>query len=332
MRIEKDTITLVNSALENVVKNVTLPIAIRLVMTFLKQMYPKKDFDGLYECLYFTANPSLAFQTSDVQKVLFTINKTQGNVEVEMQLNFLSIFGASSPLPYHYNEAVLDDSHNDNILLDFLNMFNHRLKKLIYPIWRQQRYYIEYENDLKDNFSNYVLSIMGLNYEAHMQATSLNLHKLLPYAGILSMRQKSTGSLIAVLRHYFSHEHISIEEGIVSKSVIAEEQFVRLGDENCTLGMDMSIGEFVLTRNLKFRIHFEDAKWDTLHSFSLIGEKKEELNTLMHYVQTDPLDYDFAVTIKKENIEPCIMGENSQIHLGVNGWIGEIDEDKMVIV
>jgi hypothetical protein len=195
-----------------------------------------------------------------------------------------------------------------------------------------EKRYIEYENDLKDNFSNYVLSIMGLNYEAHMQATSLNLHKLLPYAGILSMRQKSTGSLIAVLRHYFSHEHISIEEGIVSKSVIAEEQFVRLGDENCTLGMDMSIGEFVLTRNLKFRIHFEDVKWDTLHSFSLIGEKKRELSALIHYVQTDPLDYDFAVTIKKENIEPCIMGENSQIHLGVNGWIGEIDEDKMVIV
>ena len=332
MRIEKDTVALVNSALEKVVKNVTLPIAIRLVMTFLRQMYPQKDFDGLYECLYFTANPSLAFQTCDVQKVFFTINKTQGIVEVEMQLNFLSIFGASSPLPYHYNEAVLDDFHNDNILLDFLNMFNHRLKKLIYPIWRQQRYYIQYEDNLKDNFSNYVLSIMGLNNEAHTQATSLNLHKLLPYAGILSMRQKSTGSLIAVLKHYFSHEQISIEEGIVSKSVIAEEQLVRLGDENCTLGMDMSIGEFMLTRNLKFRIHFEDIPWDTLNSFSLIGEKKEELKALMHYMQTDPLDYDFAVTIKKENIQPCIMGEGSQIYLGVNGWIGEVNDDKMVIM
>ena len=332
MLIEKGSIDLINKALEKVAKNVTLPIAIRLVITFLKQMHPKKDFDELYESLYFTANPRLSFQVSDVQKVHFYIDEAQNNVKVEIQLNLLSIFGASSPLPYHYNEAVLDDSHNDNILLDFLNMFNHRLKKLIYPIWRQQRYYIQYEKDLKDNFSNYVLSIMGLNNEAHNQGTSLNLHKLLPYASVLSMRQKSTDSLLSILKHYFSHEEIRIEEGIISKSNIPKDQYVRLGDGNSTLGMDMSIGEFMLTRNLKFRIHFEDMEWDALNNFSLRGEKRKELKSLMDYVQTDPLDYDFAVTIKKENIQPCIMGEGSQIYLGVNGWLGDVNEDKVVII
>ena len=332
MTIEKDNIDLVNKSLHTVIKNVTLPIAIRLVMIFLKQMHPKKDFDKLYECIYFTGNPSLSFQSSDVESVLFSIDETKNSIHVEMQLNFLSIFGASSPLPYHYNEAVLDDSYEDRILHDFLNMYNHRLKRLIYPIWSQQRYYIQYHKDLTDNFSNYVLSIMGLNQTARMKSTSLNLHRLLPYAGLLSMRQKSTESLLSILKHYFSHEYISIEEGVVSKAILPENQYVLLGDENCMLGIDMSIGEFMLTRNLKFRIHFKNMTWEALNDFSLLGNKKEALKTLMHYIQTDPLEYDFAVSIKKEYIQPCIMGEEGEIHLGVNGWIGEIDEDKSVIV
>jgi len=332
MQIDKETIALVNEALGKKIVNVTLPIAIRLVMTILKRMHPRKDFDWLYERIYFIGNPSLSFPTSDVSYAIFHMDEDEDSVSIEMQLNFLSIFGASSPVPYHYNEAVLQDSYNDKILLDFLNMYNHRLKKLIYPIWSQQRYYIEQEDDLKDNFSGYILSILGLNGAAHTRDSSLELHKLLPYAGILSMKQRSTGSLLGVLRHYFSHESIMIEEGIISKSSVPKEQRSRLGDDNCTLGMDMSIGEFVLTRNLKFRIHFEDVPWESLSDFSINGSKRKELRTLMDYIQTDPLDYDFAVTIKKEDIKPCILGEESEIYLGVNGWLGEAHEDKMVLI
>ena len=332
MQINKETIALVNEALGKKIANVTLPIAIRLVMTILKRMYPHKDFDWLYERIYFIGNPSLSFPASDVSYAIFSVDDEETSVSVEMQLNFLSIFGASSPVPYHYNEAVLQDSYNDRILLDFLNMYNHRLKKLIYPIWSQQRYYVQCEDDLKDNFSGYILSILGLNGEAYTRATSLNLHKILPYAGILSMKQRSTGSLLSVLKHYFSHESIVIEEGVVSKSSVPKDQQSRLGDDNCTLGIDMSIGEFVLTRNLKFRVHFEDVLWETLSDFSIDGGKRKELKTLMEYVQTDPLDYDFAVSIKKENIQPCIMGEGNEIVLGVNGWIGEVNEDKMVLI
>lgn len=329
LKVDTESLDIINKALKKTALKVTLPVAIRVIMSILMEMYPKKEASELYDLLLFKTNPSLAFPKSDIKSIHFTMHNDM--VRVEVTLNFLSIFGASSPLPMHYGERVLDDSHNDQILLDFLDMLNHRLKKLIYPIWEKQRYYIQYQDDLKDNFSKYVLSVLGLYSQSQKNNTELDLHKLLPFSGILSMHQKSTASLLAILKHYFTHESISIEEGIISKSVFPDDQHVKLGDANCQLGENMSIGTFVLTRNLKFRINFSDITWQALEEFSFQGIKSKQLSNLMQLIQRAPLAYEISVTIKKEEIKPCILGEGGS-SLGVNGWIGEIDAPQTIIV
>jgi len=328
MKIDKEFLQLVNSAMNKMAHTATLPVAIQIVMNVLKDMYPQKDFDDLYEIILFKTNPSLAFPKSDIQSVIFLTHKEE--VRVEITLNFLSIFGASSPLPMHYSERVLEDASHEKILLDFLDMLNHRLKKLIYPIWQKQRYYIQYQEDLKDNFSKYILSMLGLYSQAKGAATSLDMHKLLPFSGILSMHQKSAVSLVSILKHYFSHEAISIEEGIVSKSKLPEDQYVKLGDVNCALGEDMCIGTFLLTRNLKFRIVFDHIAWKELREFAYMGMKQKQLSDLMRLIQRAPLAYDIVVSLKKEEINPCVLG--TDISLGVNGWIGNVDSDQSILV
>jgi type VI secretion system protein ImpH len=277
----------------------------------------------------FKTNPSLGFAKSDINRLVFV--EYAETIRVEITLNFLSIFGAASPLPLHYSEKILEDSYNEKILLDFLDMLNHRLKKLIYPIWEKQRYYIQYQPDLRDDFSKYILSMLGLYSQSQGVPTSLDMHKLLPFSGILSMHQKSSVSLLALLKHYFAHEDITIEEGIISRSELPDDQYVKLGDANCALGEDMCIGSFVLTRNLKFRIGFDSITWNELEAFSYNGTKKRELSDLMRLVQKAPLAYEISVTVKKEEIKPCLMGENGS-SLGVNGWIGDIDEAQTIVV
>ena len=329
IKTDKESLDLINSAIGKVVYQVTLPVAIRLIMNILKEMYPDTDTDDLYDMVLFKTNPSMAFPKSDISKINFI--EHHDTTRVEMTLNFLSIFGASSPLPMHYNEKVLEDSFNEKILLDFLDMLNHRLKKLIYPIWEKQRYYIMYQYDLKDDFSKYILSMLGLYSQAKGDKISLDMHRLLPFSGILSMHQKSSFSLLAILKHYFSHEAISIEEGIISKSKLPDTQHVKLGDANCQLGEDMCIGTFLLTRNLKFRIHFDSITWNSLEEFSFNGIKKQQLLDLMRLVQKSPLLFDIAVTIQKEEIKPCILGEGGS-SLGVNGWIGTVDKPQTIVV
>jgi len=327
--INDNDIENVNNALKHIVKNVTFTVAIRLIQNTLKEWFPEKTTDELYELLLFKTLPSLAFQKSDIHSVLFIYNEE--NLQVEITLNFLSIFGASSPLPAHYNERILEDSYNKKVLIDFLNMLNHRLKKLIYPIWKKHRYYVQYEDDLSDNFSKYILSILGLYSQSKGIPTSLDLHKLLPFSGILSMHQKSTVSLLAILKHYFSDSAISIEEGIIAKSTFPKSQQLRLGEKNALLGENTCIGTFVLSRNLKYRIHFKNIKWNDLENFTLNGSKKIQLSDLIQLIQKTPLAYDIALTISKEEMHPCILGEHP-IYLGGNSWIGNIDESQTIIV
>lgn len=328
MKIDEESLELINTALTKVAHKITLPVAIQIVMRILSDMYPNSEYDNLYEMILFKTNPSLGFPKSDIKNIIFTQHNDE--IRVEIMLAFLSIFGAASPLPMHYSERVLEDASNDKILLDFLDMLNHRLKKLIYPIWEKQRYYIQYRHDLKDDFSKYILSILGLYSQTQDVKTSLNMHKLLPFSGILSMHQKSTVSLQAILKHYFSHNAITIEEGVISKSKLPPEQHAKLGEGNCALGEDMCIGTFLLTRNLKFRIIFDNITWEALKEFSYGGAKQKQLSDLMRLIQRAPLAYDVVVTLKKEEIKPCILGEG--VSLGVNGWIGDISSEQTIIV
>jgi len=327
--IDDNDIKHVNNALKHIVKNVTFTVAIRLIQNTLKEWFPEKTTDELYELLLFKTLPSLSFQKSDIHSVLFI--KNEENLQVEITLNFLSIFGASSPLPAHYNERILEDSYNKKVLIDFLNMLNHRLKKLIYPIWKKHRYYVQYQDDLSDNFSKYILSILGLYSQSQGIPTSLDLHKLLPFSGILSMHQKSTVSLLAILKHYFSHNEITIEEGIIAKSTFPKHQHLRLGENNALLGENTCIGTFVLSRNLKYRIHFNNIKWKDLEDFTLNGSKKIQLSDLIQLIQKTPLAYDIALTIPKEEMHPCILGKQP-IYLGGNSWIGNIDKSQTIII
>jgi len=329
IQTDKDSLELINKAMQKVVYKVTLPIAMRLIMKILTEICPDQSSDECYDLILFKTNPSLAFQKSDIQHILFLEHKE--GVRVELTLNFLSIFGAASPLPMHYSEKILQDASGTKVLLDFLDMLNHRLKKLIYPIWEKQRYYILYQDDLSDGFSKYVLSMLGLYAQSQGAPTALDMHKLLPFSGILSMHQKSSASLVAILKHYFSHEAITIEEGIISISKLPEEQYVKLGDANCALGDDMCIGTFVLTRNLMFRIQFDQVTWSELEDFSYNGSKKKELIELMRLIQNSPQAYEITVTIPPKEIQPCILGENG-VSLGVNGWIGNIDAPQTIVV
>ena len=138
----------INHSLKQEVSSLTLPSAIHLIGRYLALFYPKKSSQELYTHVNFSANPSLSFPKSEISNIFF--KEKNKRVEVEVELNFLSLCGAATPLPIHYAETTKEDYGEEQVLLDFLNLFNHHLHKLIYPIWKDARYYVSYQENLKD--------------------------------------------------------------------------------------------------------------------------------------------------------------------------------------
>lgn len=305
----------------------SLPQGVRVAMTHLKEFYPKEEPSSLYNRLRFKANPSLSFAKSELSKVEFV--ETSKGKNVELTLNFLGLFGASSPLPSHYCEMVLESADSDKALSDFLNLFNHHIQKMVYPIWERQRYYIQYQQDLEDKFSKYMLSLLGLYSQTQIKSSGLDFQKLLPYVGILSMKQKSAGTLVSILRHYLGHDALEIVQCIEMKAEIPAWQRASLGDKNCSLGGDLLIGGSLKTKSLKFQILLKQIPWKGLHEYSVLGKKMGELQELIDLALSEPLEHELCLEMDQDEIKPWQISEH---YLGVNSFLGTVQDDVKIIL
>ncbi|RXJ87621.1 type VI secretion system baseplate subunit TssG [Arcobacter sp. CECT 8985] len=322
-------INLINETLNENISKYTLPQIIRVVCAYLKKYYINKSSQELYEIIRFKSNPSLSFQKSEIAKVEFFEDK---KLKVEITLNFLSIFGSASPMPSHYSEMVLDSLDSDQVLYDFLNLFNHHLQKFVYPIWQNHRYYIQYKNDLSDRFSKYIFSFLGLYSNRLENNSSLDLKKLLPYLGVLCMKHKSAGTLKSIIRHYLGHFDLEIIQCIKDKYTIPSWQYCKLGDKNSNLNSSFLIGESVESRNIKFQILLKDVTNQQLIDYSILGEKMKELEELISFSLNEPLKHEVCFEIKKEQ-KNCLSLSNTQKQfLGINSWIGQSFYDEKIVI
>lgn len=320
---------IINNELNESIKKTSLPQAIRVTCINLKKFYPMYSFETLYKKIRFKSNVSLSFQKSEIDKIEFI--EEEKEVIAEITLNFLGIFGSSSPLPSHYSEMVLNSIDEDFVLHDFLNLFNHHLQRFVYPIWEKHRYYIQYKKDLSDKFSKYILSFLGLHFEKDSNS-KLNLQKLIPCIGILSMKHKSSGTLKSILRHYLSHDEIDIVQCISAKYKIPSWQQSSLGSSNITLGGDFLIGESIISKNLKFRILLKNVKSDEIIKYSILGEKMTQISDIISFSLNEPLEYEVCLEVKKEEKNPFILNSNEKNYLGINCWIGNSAFDEQIII
>lgn len=318
----------INAELHSIITQTTLPQAVRLSLTYLKRLYPTLDSGELYSKIRFKANPSLAFQKSELSHAVLKYN--EDGAYIELTLNFLATFGSSSPLPSHYSETVLQNADGDGVLKDFLDIFNHNLEKNIFPIWEKHRYYARYQHDLNDGFSKYILSFIGLYQQVENHQCRLDLHKLIPYLGLILLKQRSISTVLPILRHYLSHEHIFIEECIEKKVTIPAWQQVSLGEDNCALGKNFLIGDSIRSKNTMFRILLKSMPWNDLNAYSPVGTKMDDLAELLRFLFSEPLAYETVLEIDQEDICQLSLGDKQTSYLGVNTIIGNAENNLQV--
>ena len=316
-----------NSNLNRSIGKYSFYQCIRIILTYFYNEYPDENFESLYKRLRFKTNPSLSFAKSEISKLEFFEGR-QG-IYVEVTLNFLSLAGSASPLPSHYSEMILDSASEDNILSDFINFFNHHLHKMVYAIWAKQRYYVQYTEKLEDRFSHYILSLLGLHSHKQIQNSTLNIQKLMPYVGLLSMQQKSADTLRIILRHYFEYDDIEIIQFITMNTSIPLWQRVSLGEQKCSLSSDCILGESMKTKGIKFQILFKNISWENLFNYSILGEKLKELKELVYLILNEPLEYELGLGIQKKDIQPLSL---SARYLGINSFLGKPEENIKIIV
>jgi type VI secretion system protein ImpH len=297
--------------------------AVLQVIERLRDAYPLLEDDELYEKVEFQANSSLGFPGHDIDRLEFFVERDQ--LRARLRLNVLGLFGAGSPLPAFYQEQA-----SGNVSRDFLDVFHHRLHRLMLPIWRKYRYRACFRTGASDAFSEQMFALVGLGSRQIRDAAQLDCKRLLPCLGLLSLRVHSAALIEAVLRHYFKHRGVFIEQWVARTVTIAQQQRNRLGAANNLLGEDLMLGLQVADRSGKFRVHIKGLSWQRFHEFLPAGDDYRPLCSLVRLMVRTPLDYDLRLVLADGEVRPLHIGERNVCRLGWTSWLGYERADGVV--
>jgi type VI secretion system protein ImpH len=316
------------SGLTQGIREYSLFQAVLVVVDRLRLAHPHLSEDELYDQLEFQGNPSLGFPGSDVERVEFFAES--GRLRARLRLNLLSLFGSGSPLPAFYSEQALGDSEGGSTTRRFLDLFHHRLHRLMLLVWKKYRYRARFERGATDPFSSQLFALIGLGGDEIRRAGDLNWKRLLPYLGLLSLRAHSAALIEAVLRYYFKHAELAIGQCMERRVEIIEEQRNRLGLVNSQPGGNLVLGEQVRDRSGKFRIHIDELDWHRFHEFLPTGCGYQPLGALVRFTLRDPLDYDVRLVLRQDEIRELRIGEQNACRLGWTSWLGRDHADGVV--
>ena len=316
------------SVLARTVREYSLFQAVLLVIDRLRDGNTEISEDELYDRVEFVANPSLGFPGCDVDAVEFFVE--HGQRRARLRFNLMGLVGSASPLPAFYGEQALGDGDAQNTTRQFLDLFNHRLQRLLLPIWRKYRYRARFESGANDPFSSHLFALIGLGGQTIRDAQELNWKRLLPYLGLLSLRAHSAALIESVLRYYFKHAELTIEQCIERRVEILQEQRNALGRGNHQLSESLVLGERVRDCSGKFRIHIRQLSWERFHELLPIGTGYQPLCALVRFTLRDPLEYDIRLVLRHEEIRELRIAEHNPCRLGWTSWLGREYADGVV--
>ncbi|WP_252109549.1 MULTISPECIES: type VI secretion system baseplate subunit TssG [unclassified Halomonas] len=268
----------------------------------------------------YRTSASLGFPGSDVLAL-----ETGEPGQYAMEVSFLGLQGAQSPLPSYYLEALAHASaHQEGSASDFLNFFNHRLLTLMHRNWRKYRHYVRYQDNARDGFSAAVFALVGLADEELRGETSINWSKMLAYAGLLAGRSRSPEVVCGIVSHCFDLVRVEIEQWVKRWVEIPLDQRSRVGLGAMTLGEDLVAGERVADVQGKFALCLRGLSLERFRDFLPDGQEHEPLKTLVSFVLREPLAYDLELELLESEVKPMRLGDAGSCQLG---WTTFVDPE-----
>lgn len=273
------------------------------------------------EVLRFRPDNSLAFPTSDVVDIERIPASDDRPARYRVTTSFLGLYGTTSPLPAFYTEDTLRLDPEEDTVRAFVDLFHHRLISLFYRCWTKYRFDVQFRENGKDEFSGRMFALIGLGTPGLLERTDLPVTRLLRYAGLLTQRSRPGSALEVILSDYFEGVPIRILSFIGRWTTISKEQRLKLGKENCRLGLDATVGERVFGRNGQFRIVVGPVGYRTYLQFLPDGESYRSVEGLAALYLRDRLDFDLELQLRGEEVPPLRLTATDPARLGWTTWL-----------
>ncbi len=297
---------------------------LRLLRRFAADSFDSQTrLPDLREHVQVKPNLSLAFPASDVEKVEELDDHE--NLRFLVTANFLSLYGSSSPLPTFYTEELIDEeSQDESVSRDFLDIINQHLFALLYQCWSKYRLHLKVLEEESQEQIEQLFCLLGLGERPLRQALP-SPHRLLRYIGLFTQFPRSALGLKTLLIDALKGIPVEILPCVYRKARIPESQTMRSGVSGSMLGVDSYIGELIDDRMGKFRVRLGPLTRADFRRFTPGREEFDWLVTLTSMYFVEPLEYDIEVIMAAEEVQTVVLGDEACAILGVESWIFSSD-------
>ena len=147
----------------------------------------------------------------------------------------------------------------------------------------------------------------------------MNWSKMLAYSGLMAGRSRSPEVVSGIVAHCFDLDDVSIEQWVLRKVAIADDQQTRLGQANACLGSDTLVGSAIRDRSGKFVLRLRNLSRQRFADFLPNGQDHQRLVKLVEFATREQLAYDLELQMRPKDIRPMELGED--VRLGWNSFV-----------
>jgi type VI secretion system protein ImpH len=259
------------------------------------------------EVVRFAARAAPPFPASQIQDLQWA---PAGGAPV-MVVNFMGLTGPSGVLPLYYTEMIVERvRQKDRTMLDFLDVFNHRLISLFYQAWEKYRFTISYERGERDRFSQHLADLIGMGTKGLANRLDVRDDSLLFYSGLLAMHARSAAALKRILWDYFDVP-VEVEQFTGAWHPLDAGDlcvFDRADTSSEQLGAGAIVGDEIWNQQAGVRIRLGPLELDQYLDFLPTGTAFAPLRSLANFAGRGQIDFEVQLVLRKEAVPACELG------------------------
>lgn len=259
---------------------------------------------------------SLGFQESDVDRI-----EERPDGGFGLTVNFLGLYGVSSPLPTFYTEDLLDESLEDRHgERDFLDIFNQTLYPLFFKAWLKTKPHLRLVEFEDDRILEMLYAFVGL-LEPSRYRSQPGVDGLLRFAGVYAQYPRSAAGLKTIVAGTYPKGDVQIVQMDERVMPIAVDQRLRLVNQANLLGEDSHLGVQIRTRTTNLMISIANLDEQQFHDLlpGQVGYRR--LQFMVRYYLVDPLEIRLQLSMRSDAVQGVRLSGKQWSVLGRDTWL-----------
>jgi type VI secretion system protein ImpH len=280
---------------------------------------PGEGADPDREVVRFRHAVRMDYPPGDIEDVA----PSSGEAPAEMIVNILGLAGVLGPLPPPVSELVVERAfRKDTAFRDFLDIFNHRLVSLLYRARKKYRPALDRHGPDRGRIASVLHAFLGLATPHLLGRMDMRDRALLPYAGLVVDRHRSTVGLVRLLEDYFE-TGVAVVPFRGQWNVIEKDDVTCIGTSgrNQLLGRDTILGGRVWDEVAAIEIRLGPLTFDQFLAFLPAGRSHRALVAAVGFYLRGEIGFHVRLAIIAGEVPSLRIGRDQAAFLGWTTWL-----------